>query len=139
MSKRPVRETTTKLSNKIPKGPLGFLGRGNAIGAVGFFTVSAINGVVPIDGMEIGFDVETHNIDRRGNVEEHTFLVHSVSENVARFIGKYKSTPTNLNFVTDEVEVVLVEEISPRRGFSLWRVKTEVQTQGRITPEEVEV
>lgn len=139
MVKRPVRDSLSRLTEKIPKGPLGVLGRGNGIGAAGFFTASAINGVVPLEGVDVGFNVESHNVDRRGNVEEHTFLVHSASENVARFVGKFRSTPTNLNFATDEVEVVLVEELIPRRGFSLWRVKAEVQTKGRIEPEDVNI
>lgn len=139
MAKKPIRSIITKASSKVPKGPLGVLGKGNVVGGAGFFISSAVNGIVPIDGVEVGFQVETHNVERSGNVEEHTFLVHSLTEQTARFAARYKSTPTNLNAIFDEVEVVSAEEVKERQGFSLWKIRTEVDTKGEIEKEEVEI
>lgn len=127
MSKRPARDATEDLLNLVPQGPFGVVGGGNAVGGIGYFAVSAINGVIPVDGVNVGFNIESHNIDREGEgAERHTFLIWSASEDVARFTAKFKSSPTIAIALQSEVDVVDVQELKTSSSHSLWQVKTEV-------------
>lgn len=136
---RPLRNITEDVTKEVPHGPLEAVGDGNAVGAVGYFTVSLINGLNPIDGFDVGFDIESHEIKRQGEKEMHIFKIHSTNRAVARYAGKFKSTPTRLNYITDDVEVMDVEKLKDRRGFSLWEVRTEVDAGGEETPEKSRV
>lgn len=126
MSKRPLRNFVEKQTDKIPRGPLGIAGKGNLIGLTGYFTVSAANAVVPLEGVDIGFSIESHNVSRSGNIENHDFVIHSTSKDIAEAIARFKSTPTMLNSARDKVEVESVELEEERAAFSRWRVSTVV-------------
>lgn len=124
--KRPLRSLAEKATDNIPRGPLGIAGKGNLIGGAGYFTVATVNGVLPIDGVKLGFEVESHNVERMDDKEVHTFIIHSASKDVARFIAKYKSSPSNIQFVGREIKITDVDEEKSNKSFSRWRVRTEV-------------
>lgn len=130
-NKRPLRSLSEKVTDRIPRGPLGIAGKGNLIGGVGYFTVATVNGVLPIDGVKLGFEVESHNVERTDNKEIHTFIIHSASKDVARFIAKYKSSPSNVQLMGREIKITDIDEEKSNRSFSRWRVRTEVE--GRTT------
>lgn len=123
---RPLRDTVEKASDKIPRGPLGILGKGNAIGGANYFTVALINGLVPVDGLEVGFNIESHNVERSGDEELHTFVIQASNKDLARFISKYESSPTNLDFFKNRTEVLEVERVDGSFVFPRWETKTRV-------------
>lgn len=125
--KRPLRNLAEKATDSIPRGPLGIAGKGNLVGGAGYFTVAAINGVMPLDGVDVGFEVESHEVERTDGREVHTFIIHSASKDVAQFIAKYKSSPSNIQFMGRRIEITNVAEEKSNRSFSRWRVRTEVE------------
>lgn len=125
MSQRPLRGLLEKATDSIPQGPLGVLGSGNAIGGAGYFTVSAINGIVPVDGLDVGYEVKSRETELEDGIEEHTFLIYSASKDVARFVAKYQTSPTNINFIREKPEVTSVEKVQDDIFFPLWRVTSE--------------
>jgi hypothetical protein len=131
--KRPLRDITENLTDNIPGGPLGITGGGNLVGGTGYFVVSAINGVVPLDGVDVGFDVESHSVERQDDREIHTFIIHSSSKDVAQFIAKYRSSPSNVQFLGRDIQITDVREEKSNRSFSRWRVTTEVESRGGTT------
>lgn len=131
MARKPIRSVLTKGTSSLPEGPLGYAGGGNLIGGVGYFTISLVNGIIPVDGLEVGYDIESHSVERNGEEETHTFVIHAASENVARFLAKYRSSPTNVNFIdeTPRVEDVVKEE-EENAVFDRWRITTKVNGEG---------
>lgn len=119
---RPIRNLIEKGTSSVPRGPLGFLGKGNAVGAVNYFVVSAINGVIPIDGLEVGFNIESHSVDRSGDEDVHTFVVNSANKDVARFAAKFKAAPSNIDFTLQDTEVESVEALEERSTFTTWEI-----------------
>lgn len=133
MSKRPVRDTLEKGTSRIPKGPLGVIGNGNLAGGIGYFTVSTINGLIPIDGVDVGFNVESHSVERENGKETHTFHINSANRDIAKFTAKFKSNPSNLDFLVRDVNVQDVEKVRERRWFTTWEVTVVATT---VDPEQ---
>lgn len=131
MARKPIRSVLTKGTSSLPKGPLGFAGGGNLIGGAGYFTVSFLNGIIPVDGLEVGYEIESHSVERNDGTETHTFIVHAASEDVARFLAKYRSSPTNVNFFDDRpvVQDVVAEE-EENAVFTRWRITTKINADG---------
>lgn len=127
MSKRPIRQYVEDQTEKIPNGPLGIAGRGDLIGLTGYFGVSIVNSALSLTGADIGFDIESHTVERFQDREEHTFTIHSMSRDVARATAKFKSTPTFINAARDRVDVIQTREVEQRRAFTVWEIKTRVQ------------
>lgn len=124
---RPLRSLLEKTTDKIPRGPLGFIGKGNAVGATNYFAVALANGLIPIDGVSIGFDVESHSVERQDGMETHTFIINSYNKDVARFIAKFQSAPSNVDFLSQETEVISITPIKERSTVTTWKVVVEVK------------
>jgi len=133
---RPIRSFVEKTTSNIPSGPAGYAGDGNLVGAVTYFAVSIANKFNPIAGSNIGFKVNSHSTEQVDGGEVHTFIVTSYLEPTAKFIGKFRSPPTNIDFFTKETEVLEVEPVNERRTATTWMVK--VRTNGREAIEEAE-
>lgn len=124
---RLVRNTFESATDKIPRGPLGFIGGGNTVGAANYFVVALINGIIPIDGVDVGFDVQSHSVERRDGVEVHTFEINSYNKDVAEFLSRFRAAPSNVDFITEETEIVSIEPIKERSTVTTWRVVAEVK------------
>jgi hypothetical protein len=138
-TERPIRSLVESGTSKIPRGPLGVVGGGNAIGGAGYFTISFINGLNPVDGLDVGYTIESHEIVERNDEtgkEVHIFTIHSASEDVARFIAKFRSSPTITQALSRDVEVTDVTEEKSNRTFSRWRVRTVVKPMIDNGPDE---
>lgn len=127
MSKRPIRDAIENTTDKIPSGPLGYGGNGNLIGGAGYFTIATLNGIVPISGVNVGFSVEGHDVERRGDTEKHTFVINAMNRDIAQFVAKFQSTPSNLDIVAREIEITDVTKIKERRTSTTWRIVTEAR------------
>lgn len=127
MAKRPLREASESITSQIPDGPLGIVGKGNVLGGLRYFQVSTINGILPLDGIRVGFQVESHSVDRSGDGEVHEYVIHAASKNVVRFLADYKSAPSNVNFFTREKKSVEIEKIKERRWMTTWRARVEIE------------
>lgn len=129
---RPLRSSVESVTKRIPEGPLGFLGRGNALGAAGFTVTGILNTLIPISGVEIGYSVESHSVERQDGIEIHTFTINAASRDVARFAAKLKSAPSNIDFAFRETEVQSVEPAVERSTFNTWRVVVNVEDRAVI-------
>lgn len=129
---RPLRDLFEKTTDKLPEGPLGFFGRGNAVGATNYFTVALINGIIPIDGIRIGFDVESHSVERDDDTEIHTFIINSYNKDVARFIAKFQSAPSNVDFFSQETEVLSINPVKERSTVTTWKAIVEVKERDEV-------
>lgn len=114
-------------TGKIPRGPLGFLGNGNALGAVNYFTVATVNGIIPIAGVDIGYNIEGHSVRREGDVEHHNFTILATNENVAKFAAKFKSKPSNVDLAAYRITIESVSKVRERRTFTVWEINTLVE------------
>lgn len=130
MSKRPIRDAVESTTDKIPSGPLSYGGGGNLLGGLGYFTVATVNGVVPIDGVDVGYSIESHNVQRRDNKEIHTYTINAVSKDVAKFVARFKSNPSNLDILGREIEVTDVTKVKERRTATTWEVTVEARKRG---------
>lgn len=119
---RPVRSSFSSLTEKVPKGPLEVVGDGNMIGAANYFTVAAINGIIPVNGVDVGYNIQSHSVNRTGGKEEHTFIINSANKNVAKFIAKIESAPSNIDHFKNRAEVTSIEPIEERMTFTTWSV-----------------
>jgi hypothetical protein len=127
MSKRPIRDASERTTDKIPSGPLGYGGNGNLLGGAGYFAVATLNGIIPIQGVNIGYNVESHEVRRRGNSETHTFVINAMNKNIAQFVAKFQSTPSNLDLPAREIEITDITKLKERRTATTWRIETEAR------------
>lgn len=135
--KRPLRNSIEQVTEDVPRGPLGFVGEGNLVGASSYFAVALANGLVPVDGIDIGFDIESHSVkSREDGFEVHEFVIHSASRDTARFIARFKSSPSNIQALATDTTVTTIEEEKSNRTFSRWFVRVEVRERGREEEEE---
>lgn len=124
---RKVRDSLESLTERIPRGPLGIAGEGVLIGGAGFFVVSAINGVNPLDDIDVGFNIESSSVQRFGDDEQrHTFVINAVSRDVAKFAAVFSSRPSIVDSVVRVAEVEEIDLIEERRWMSDWRVQVRV-------------
>lgn len=125
MSRRPIRDRFENLTDKVPSGPRGNIGEGDVIGAAGFFAVEASKPVVEfIPGVkQPGYKVTGHGTRRTGEGEEHTINIAAISEDVAKWAAQYSASPSNVNFVVSDKEIVNVEEVTKRQGYSTYQIK----------------
>lgn len=133
---RPVRQTFENVTEKVPKGPAGFVGQGNMAGAVTYFAVSLVNGINPIDGVNIGFNVESHSVERKDGKQIHRFLVNSSGKNVARFTSKFNSPPSTADFFLRDIDVKEVNKKEERSTLTTWEVVVELKDRKVINQVE---
>lgn len=135
-SHRPIRNTVEFTSEKIPKGPLGFVGNGNLLGGVNFLVVSSINGLIPVDGLDAGYNIQSHNVSKEGDDQVHSFLINAWSKDTAKVVAKVNAAPSLADLAIRRTDVVSAEEDTPRRTASTWRVK--VRVKDRKVEEDVQ-
>lgn len=119
---RPLRTELESFLDGVPAGPLGVFGDGNVFGGAVYLTTSAIQGVTPIDGLEVGYNVESSSITRQDGQEMHTYRINAASKQVAEFAARYKSSPSNIDYIADKPEVTGTTLVKERRSLPLWEV-----------------
>lgn len=129
---RPLRSTVESITERVPQGPLGFLGRGNATGAIGFAAVGLARKLTPISGVNVGYNIQSREVEREDGIETHTFEITAASRDVARFVAKINSSPSSIDFALRETDVQSIEPIVKRSTFNTWRVVVEVEDRAVI-------
>ena len=133
-SKRPFRNALEEATDQIPSGPLGKGGEGDVIGAAGYVAIKTGQlAVLPIPGAkQPGFQFISHGVEDKGNYEEHTIRVNAYSRSIAQFAAEYEAAaPSNLDFISSEVDTIEITEITERTTSSTWEVVVEVADRGQ--------
>lgn len=126
---QPVRDRFEEVTEGIPEGPMGKVGGGSILGAVGYLGVEFTKPIWTfVPGVkQPGYKITAHGTkDLSGANERHILTVVAISEQVARFAAKYTAAPSNLDFVIDDVDVVSVDEISERTVYSTYHMYVDV-------------
>jgi hypothetical protein len=135
-SHRPAREAIEDALDNIPSaGPLGKIGDGDITGVAGYLAISTGQlSVLPIPGVrQPGYSVISHGSEVMENKVRHTVRITAASKNVAKFASEYEvSSPSNIDFITSEIETVSIEEVKPRPTYSTWEVVVDVADRGDI-------
>lgn len=131
---RPIRDRFEEATEKIPSGPLGSIGGGDLVGAAGFLAVESTRPVADfIPGVkQPGYKITAHSTRRVESGEEHTLNVAAISENVAKWAAQYGSSPSNVNFIASDKEILEVEEVTRRRGYSTYRIVVLLKDPGEV-------
>lgn len=124
--KRPVRDRFEEATERVPRGPRGFFGEANALGGAGVGALSLVNTLIP-SPFEIGYEIESHTVDRFDDREVHTFRINAALRDIAESAAKFFSVPSNVDFAFEETEVVSTELIEEKRTFSTWEIVVEVR------------
>lgn len=134
MARRPVRDNIEERFDRLPSGPFGKVGRGNVAGAAGYATIEAVKaGVDLVPGVrEPGWNITAHTTKRREDFTDHILVVDAVSGTVARFAAKYQAPPSNIDYLTSEVEILDVEVLEERSTYNTYRITVRVDERGRI-------
>jgi len=132
---RVLRSKIEDTLDKIPNGPLDNVGEGSLAGVAGYMAISTgQTAVIPIPGVrQPGYHTISHGVDVRGEFERHTVRISAASKNVAEFAAKYDvASPSNIDFLTSETEIVSVEQIKERPTLSTWEVVVDVADRGQV-------
>jgi len=127
MSKRPLRNIQEKVTSKVPKGPLGFVGDGNALGASTFFVVNTVNRLTPISGVRMGYKIISHNVNRTPSVNTYTYQINAYSKDVARFVAKQSAAPSTVDLFRKDITVTSIEPVQERKTATTWKVVVTVK------------
>jgi hypothetical protein len=133
-SKRPFRNTLDRTLDEFPSGPLGKGGDGFAAGLVGYVLIrSGQLAVLPIPGVkQPGYGVISHGVERMDNFERHTVRISAAVKQIAKVAAEYEvSSPSNIDYLTGEVEVVDDTLITERSTFSTWEFVVDVADRGQ--------
>jgi hypothetical protein len=132
-SLRPVRDKFEDATDKIPEGPLGKAGDGDIVGAAGYYAISTGQvAVLPIPGVkQPGYSTVSHGVEAKKNYERHTIRINAASEQVARVAAEYEvAAPSNIDYLTAEIDTVESNEIKSRSTFSTWEFIIDVADRG---------
>lgn len=132
-TRRPLRSSFEKTTDKIPQGPLGKLGDGVLVGYTGYVaTRTGQLAVLPIPGVrQPGFHVISHGVKEFNEFERHTVNISAASRQVAQVVAEYHvAAPSNIDFLTGEVETVSIEQKKERGTFSTWEIVVDVADRG---------
>jgi hypothetical protein len=130
---KPLRRAVEQSIDDIPTGPYGKLGEGNIVTAAGYVAVKTGQLVtLPIPGVrQPGFHVVSHGAESMEEFERHEVVVSAASRRVAEFVAEYEvASPSNIDFVTSEVQTVELIEEKPRQTFSTWKAVVDVADRG---------
>jgi len=133
-SARPVREAVEGLTDNIPEGPGGTVGEGNVIGYGGLFLVRTGQlAVLPIPGVrQPGFNVISHGSEKFDDFVRHTMRINAASRHVAQTVAEYLvAAPSNIDYLTGEMDTVSIEEVKQRSSFSTWEIVVDVADRGK--------
>jgi len=132
---RVLRSKIEDTLDKIPNGPLDNVGEGSLAGVAGYMAISTgQTAVIPIPGVrQPGYHTISHGVEPMDEFERHTVRISAASRDVAEFAAKYDvASPSNIDFLTSETEVVSVEEIKERPTLSTWEIIVDVADRGQI-------
>lgn len=124
MARRPIRDGAELITDTIPRGPFGFAGRGNLTGALGLVAVQISSTLVPGSELDPGFTVVGSTREMVDGKQNMTFTINAYSRDVARFVAKKRSAPSNVDLFLRDVNVTSVEEVDSRSTASTWKVDT---------------
>lgn len=127
---RPLRDKIESATERVPSGPLGFTGDGKIIGGVGFLTLSTINGVNPLDEVDVGYNIESSTVKRNPeeDTKRFTYIINAASKDIAKFVAVFNSRSSIVGNVTRKAEILRVENIKERRWMSDWRIVVETRS-----------
>ena len=129
MSERPLRDAVEDLTEEIPEGPLGAVGRGNIAGAAGFIAVESGEVIaIPIPGVDRpGFQFVSHGMEQTDeSTQEHNIVVHAISKDVAEFATQYKAAPSNLDFLRGRTVIQSIELLDEDRFYNTYDVTVRI-------------
>ena len=67
-----------------------------------------------------------------GTYERHDVRINAASRDVAEFAAKYAvASPSNIDYLTSEVEAVETNEVTSRSTLSTWEVIVHVADRGK--------
>lgn len=130
---RGLRERFEKNADRVPVGPLNKTGDGQLVGLAGYAAISTgQTAVLPVPGVrQPGYNVISHGSEVFPKYVRHTVRINAASKNVAEFAAKYGvSAPSNLDYLTSEIETVSIEEVKKRPTFSTWEIVVDVADRG---------
>lgn len=131
---RGLRDRFEKNIDKVPKGPLNKAGDGQLVGLAGYAAISTgQTAVLPIPGVrQPGYNVISHGAEVFSKYVRHTVRINAASKNIAEFAAKYDvSAPSNIDYLSSEIETVSIDEIKSRPTFSTWEVVVDVADRGQ--------
>lgn len=132
-ARKPLRDAVEGALDKIPRGPLGKIGEGNIAGFGGYFAIKTGQlAVLPVPGVrQPGFHAISHGVRSKEEFEEHVIRINAASRKVAEVACEYEiASPSNIDFVTSEVESVEVKELKSRPTYSTWEFTVHVADRG---------
>jgi len=132
-ARKPLRDAVEGALDKIPRGPLGKIGEGNVASFGGYFAIKTGQlAVLPIPGVrQPGFHAISHGVQAEEDYELHIIRINAASRKVAEVACEYEiASPSNIDFVTSEVEAVEVKELKSRPTYSTWEFRVEVADRG---------
>jgi len=134
MTRRPLRDKAEEAFDKIPSGPLGKVGEGDLAGAGGFLAVESTRPVIDfIPGVkQPGYSISAHGTENMNGKTRHTLTVNAFSKDVAEFAAQYAATPSNIDFLTADTQIVDVEPVEERGTYSTWRITVDVAERGDL-------
>lgn len=129
---KPIRDRIRGITDSIPSGPKGKAGEGDLLGAGGYLAVETIRaGTQFIPGIQQpGYKIYSHSVESEGKHEIHSFEIAAISQDVAEFVAQYFSSPSNVNFLLADVEILNVEINTSRRTYDRFAVKTRISKSG---------
>lgn len=131
---RPLRNAQESVTGKIPTGPLGFAGGGKVTGAIGLLGVGVGRTFVPLSEFEPGYSIESEEKEvSDSGVVRRTFRINAYSRDVAKFIAKRKSAPTNADFLLRDIDVISSEPVEERSTATEWEIVTETKSRDITT------
>lgn len=131
---KPLRRALEKSAEKIPSGPLGKIGEGNIASAGGYLAIKTGQlAVLPIPGVrQPGFHAISHGVEQREDFERHFIRINAASRQIAEIACEYEiASPSNIDYVTSEVETVEVTELKSRPTYSTWEFVVDVADRGQ--------
>lgn len=133
-SERPAREAIEDMTNEIPSGPYDAVGDGDALGVLAYYAISTGQlAVLPIPGIrQPGYHTISHGAEDMGTYERHDVRINAASRDVAEFAAKYAvASPSNIDYLTSEVQAVETNEVTSRSTLSTWEVIVHVADRGK--------
>lgn len=131
---KPLRKAIERSVDQIPTGPLGKLGEGNIVAGGAYVAIrSGQLAVLPIPGArQPGFHAISHGVESRDGFERHTVRINAASRKVAEVAAEYQvASPSNIDYVSSEIETVEVNELTSRTTYSTWEYIVDVADRGQ--------
>jgi len=130
---KPIRNAVENTLDRIPVGPLGKIGEGNIAAGAGYLAIkSGQLAVLPVPGIrQPGFHAISHGAESREGFERHVIRINAASRKVAEIACEYEiASPSNIDYVTAEIETVEVEEVKSRQTYSTYEFVVDVADRG---------